>query len=140
VALIVLLLARAASDHRRFRADVRTPAALTSVVGPAVLGTRLTVLGWDWAGVALLVIALVLWAALLAPVLAHWRTPTVGASLLLAVSTESLAVLAATLAIPEHAHGPPSRDAAPDSVSATAGQPDAVGHRLGLRRRRVGYS
>jgi hypothetical protein len=56
------------------------PAALTSVAGSAVLGTRLTVLGWDWAGVALLVIAFVLWTALLVPVLAHWRKPTVGAS------------------------------------------------------------
>ena len=104
VALTVLLPARAARDHERFRADVRTPAALTSVAGTAVLGTRLTVLGWDWAGVALLVIALLLWAALLAPVLAHWRTPTVGASLVLTVSTESLAVLAATLAIADQAH------------------------------------
>jgi tellurite resistance protein TehA-like permease len=104
VALAVLLPARAARDHPRFRADVRTPAALTSVAGTAVLGTRLTLLGWDWAGVALLVIALVLWAALLMPVLAHWRTPTIGASLLLTVSTESLAVLAATLAIADQAH------------------------------------
>jgi tellurite resistance protein TehA-like permease len=104
VALAVLLPARAARDHGRFRADVRTPAALTSVAGTAVLGTRLTLLGWDWAGVALLVIAFLLWAALLAPVLAHWRTPTVGASLVLTVSTESLAVLAATLAIADQAH------------------------------------
>jgi tellurite resistance protein TehA-like permease len=104
VALAVLLPARAARDHQRFRSDVRTPAALTSAAGTAVLGTRLTVLGWGWAGVALLVIALVLWAALLGPVLTHWSTPTVGASLLLTVSTESLAVLAATLASADHAH------------------------------------
>ena len=103
-ALIVLLPARAARDHRRFRSDLRTPAALTSAAGTAVLGTRLTLLGWNWAGATLLVIALGLWAALLAPVLTHWTTPTVGVSLLLTVSTESLAVLAATLAIPEHAH------------------------------------
>jgi len=83
---------------------VRTPAALTSVAGTAVLGTRLTVLGWDWAGVALLVIAFLLWAALLAPVLAHWRTPHRRRSLVLTVSTESLAVLAATLAIADQAH------------------------------------
>ena len=41
--------------------------------------------------------------ALLAPVLRHWVTPTVGASLVLTVSTESLAVLAATLAAREDA-------------------------------------
>ena len=34
--------------------------------------------------------------------LSHWVTPTVGVSLMLTVSTESLAVLAATLAVPEH--------------------------------------
>jgi len=102
VALAVLLPARATRDRARFLVDVRTPAALTSVAGTAVLGTRLTLLGWDWAGVALLAIALVLWAALLAPVLTHWTTPTVGVSLVLTVSTESLAVLAATLATHEH--------------------------------------
>ncbi len=104
LALAVLLPARATRDRERFLTDVRTPAALTSVAGTAVLGTRLAILGWQWAGVALLVIALVVWTALLVPVLTHWRTPTVGASLVLTVSTESLAVLAATLAAPEHAH------------------------------------
>ena len=79
-ALAVLLPARAARDRARFRADVRTLAALTSVAGTAVLGTRLTVLGWDWAGVALLAIALVLWAAPLAPAPRNWVTPTVGSS------------------------------------------------------------
>ena len=103
-ALAVLLPARAARDRGRFRADVRTPAALTSAAGTAVLGTRLTVLGWDWAGIALLVIALALWAALLVPILTHWVTPTVGSSLMLTVSTESLAVLAATIAVREHTH------------------------------------
>ena len=101
--LAVLLPARATRDRARFRADVRTPAALTSVAGTAVLGTRLTLFGWDWAGLALLAIALVLWAALLAPVLGSWVTPTVGSSLVLTVSTESLAVLAATLAVRENA-------------------------------------
>jgi hypothetical protein len=101
--LAVLLPARAARDRARFRADVRTPAALTSVAGTAVLGTRLTALGWDWAGVLLLAIALVLWTALLAPVLRNWVTPTVGSSLVLTVSTESLAVLAAALAAREDA-------------------------------------
>ncbi len=102
-ALTVLLPARATRNRGRLRADVRGPAALTSVAGSAVLGTRLALLGWDWAGVALLVIALVSWVALLVPVLAHWSTPTVGASLVLPVSTESLAVLAATLATRAHA-------------------------------------
>jgi tellurite resistance protein TehA-like permease len=101
--LAVLLPLRAARDPGSFRADARTPGALTAVAATAVLGTRLTLLGWAWAGVASLVIAFLLWAALLGPVLAGWQSPTVGVSLLLAVSAESLAVLAATLAAPEHA-------------------------------------
>jgi Voltage-dependent anion channel len=79
----------------------RSPAALTGVAGTAVLGTRLTILGWDWAGVVLLIIAFVLWVGLLRPVLTHWVTPTVGVSLVLTVSTESLAVLSASLAAAE---------------------------------------
>lgn len=103
VSLAVLVPLRAARDRARFFADIRTPGALTSVAGTAVLGTRFTLLGWTWAGIALLAVALALWAALLGPVLANWKTPTIGASLVLTVSTESLAVLAATIAVPEHA-------------------------------------
>lgn len=97
-----LLPARALLDAERFRTDIRHPTALTSIAGTAVLGTRLTVAGWSWAGIGLLVIALTTWLILLWPVLGHWTTPTVGVSLLLTVSTESLAVLAATLAAREH--------------------------------------
>jgi tellurite resistance protein TehA-like permease len=98
VTLAVLLPLRAARDPVRFRADAHSPAAFTAPVATAVLGTRLTLLGWTWAGIAALVISFVLWAALLRPVLTGWKSPTVGGSLLLAVAPESLAVLAATLA------------------------------------------
>jgi Voltage-dependent anion channel len=103
VALAVLVPLRARRDPDRFRADIRTPPALTSVAGTAVLGTRLTLLGWTGAGIAALLVAAIVWALLLVPVLTHWKTPTVGSSLVLTVSTESLAVLAATLAAAEHA-------------------------------------
>jgi tellurite resistance protein TehA-like permease len=103
VTLALLLPLRVARDPAGLRADTRTPAVLTAPVATAMLGTRLTLLGWTWAGIATLVIALVLWAALLRPVLASWTSPTAGGSLLLAVAPESLAVLAATLAAPEHA-------------------------------------
>lgn len=103
VTFSVLLPLRFARDHARFWADVRTPAALIATVSTAVLGTRLTLLGWTWAGIATLAIAFVVWAALLGPVLHSWKSPTVGGSLLLAVAPQSLAVLAATLALPEHA-------------------------------------
>jgi tellurite resistance protein TehA-like permease len=103
VTLAMLLPLRAVHDPAGFRADAHTPAALTASVATAVLGTRLMLLGWTWAGMAALVIAFVLWVALLRPVLAGWKSPTVGVSLLLAVAPESLAVLAATVAAPEHA-------------------------------------
>jgi tellurite resistance protein TehA-like permease len=101
--LLALLALRAARNRDRFLADIRTPPALSSVAGTAVLGTRLTMLGWEWAGIALLATALFMWLALLVPVLSNWKTPTVGASFVLTVSTDSLAVLAATLAASEHA-------------------------------------
>jgi tellurite resistance protein TehA-like permease len=103
IALGLLLAGRAVFNPERVHREARSPAALTGVAGTAVLGTRLTLLGSSPLGIALLVIALVFWAFLLAPVLSNWITPTVGASLVLVVSTESLAVLAATLSIPEHA-------------------------------------
>jgi tellurite resistance protein TehA-like permease len=102
VTLAGLLPLRAGRDRARFRSDVRTPGALTAPAATAVLGTRLTLLGWAWAGIAALMVAFALWVALLRPVLAGWTSPTVGASLLLAVSAESLAVLSATLALQEH--------------------------------------
>jgi hypothetical protein len=101
VTLAALIPFRARRDRARFRADIRTPPALTSVAGTAVLGTRFALLGWTGVGIAMLVLALVLWSSLVAPVIRHLKTPTVGASLILTVSTESLAVLAATIALVE---------------------------------------
>jgi hypothetical protein len=76
---------------------------LTGVAATEVLGSRLIMLGWNWAGIMLLVIALVLWLALLRPVLTHWAVPTIGVSFLLTVSTESLAVLSGSVAAAEGA-------------------------------------
>jgi len=102
VGLGLLLAGRALRDRDRVRREARSPAALTAVAGTAVLGTRVAALGWTWVGIALLAMASVLWCALLAVVLTHWSTPTVGGSLMLTVATESLAVLAATIAKGEH--------------------------------------
>jgi tellurite resistance protein TehA-like permease len=99
--LAFLIPLRVRRDRARFLADIRTPPALTSVAATAVLGTRLALLGWTGVGIALFVLALGLWSLLLTPILSHWKTPTVGASLIVTVSTESLAVLAATLALLE---------------------------------------
>lgn len=103
IVLGALLGARLWRDRERLLRDARSPVAMTGVAATEVLGTRLALLGWHWAGIALLVIALALWVTLLGPVLTHWTVPTVGASFLLAVSTESLAVLSATLAALERA-------------------------------------
>jgi tellurite resistance protein TehA-like permease len=102
-ALGLLLIARVVLDRERAHREARSPAALTGVAGTAVLGTRLTLLGWSVAGIGLLVVALAVWLVLLGPVLAAWAAPTVGASLVLTVSTESLGVLAAAIAERERA-------------------------------------
>jgi tellurite resistance protein TehA-like permease len=103
VALGVLLAGRVADDRAAILREARTPAALTGVAATAVLGSGAELLGWSWAGEALLAIAFALWLALLVPVFAGRSSPTVGATFLLVVAPESLAVLASALAVHEHA-------------------------------------
>lgn len=103
IALALLVVGRAVGSRSRFHAEACSPAAMTGVAGTAVLGARLVTLGWDWAGQGLLVIAFIFWVGLLAPVLLHWKRPTVGTSFVMTVATQSLAVLAALLATREHA-------------------------------------
>jgi len=103
VSLALLLGLRAARDLKGVAADARTPASLTAPIATTVLGTRLTLLGWTWAGIAALVLALGLWLVLLRPVWLGWTSPTVGVSLLLAVSSEALAVVATAVAARDHA-------------------------------------
>lgn len=99
IALVELLPARALSDWSRFRIDLRSPTALTSIAGTGVLGTRLTLAGWTGPAAALLVAAVVIWLGLVPYVLRHWQTPTIGASFILTVATESLALVASALAL-----------------------------------------
>jgi hypothetical protein len=99
VLLGLLLGGRVLLRRERVRSEARSPAALTGVAGTAVLGTGLTLLGWVGAGEVLLGLTLCLWLVLLGPVLRNWATPTVGASFVLVVSTESLPVLASTVAV-----------------------------------------
>jgi tellurite resistance protein TehA-like permease len=98
LALACLLPLRALGGARQFEVDIAHPTSLTSIAGTSVLGTRLTLLGWDWAGAVLLVVAVGIWLFLVPVVLRNWRTPTIGASFILTVATESLALLAAALA------------------------------------------
>lgn len=104
VALAWLLPARAVAGIARFEDDLGHPTALTSIAGTGVLGTRLTLLGgWNTPAAVLLVIAVVVWLGLVPGVLSHWRTPTIGASFILTVATESLGLLAAALAYADDA-------------------------------------
>jgi len=95
----IVMLALALRRRPLLLEQVRLPAALTGVAGTDVLGARVAMLGWNTPAAALLAVGLVLWLLLVPSVLAHWRRPTVGASFVLVVATESLAVLAAGLAI-----------------------------------------
>lgn len=90
--------ARLLGDRRRFRAEADTPAALTAVAATAVLGARLSTLGWQAVAAALLVLAAALWPGLLLAVLRHWGRRMPGAAFLVCVATQGLAVLAGTLA------------------------------------------
>jgi tellurite resistance protein TehA-like permease len=80
--------------------DSQMPAALTSVAATAVLGARATGVGWSGVAAALLTLGTILWLILLAPVLLRLRRrPAAGAAFMATVSTQSLAVLAAQLAL-----------------------------------------
>ncbi len=84
-------------DREGWRADVQRPAALTAVAGTAVLGARLTVLGWSWAGWALLAFSTVLALGLIPAATPAALSARTGASFLVVVGLQSLAVLAAML-------------------------------------------
>jgi len=75
------------------------PRSLTAVAASSVLGVRCAELGWSWAAGTLLLVAFVVFVSILPAVLAHWQRPAGGASFLLPVAVESLALLASSLAI-----------------------------------------
>jgi hypothetical protein len=97
----LLVASRVWNDRPRARLEAASPASLTGVAATAVLGVRVALLGWHRVGAALLAIAFCVWLVLVPRVLRRWTTPTVGVSFVLVVSTESLAVLAAVLAVHE---------------------------------------
>lgn len=97
----LVVAGRVLGDRPRARLEAGSPASLTGVAGTAVLGARVALLGWHVVAAALLALALCVWLALVPRVLRRWSTPTVGGSFVLVVSTESLAVLAAVLAVRE---------------------------------------
>lgn len=90
--------ARLVGDRGRFRAEADTPAALTAVAATTVIGTRLSMLGWQTVAAALLALSAVLWPGLLLNVLGHWGRRMPGAAFLGCVATQGLAVLATAVA------------------------------------------
>ncbi|WP_051945852.1 tellurite resistance/C4-dicarboxylate transporter family protein [Streptacidiphilus rugosus] len=86
-------------DRRRWVANADTPPALTAVAATTVLGTRLSLFGWQTTAAVLLAIAAVAWPGLLAAVLRHWQHHLPGVAFLVCVATQGLAVLSGTLAL-----------------------------------------
>ncbi|WP_229696655.1 tellurite resistance/C4-dicarboxylate transporter family protein [Streptomyces lasiicapitis] len=86
-----------ARDRARWTKSAITPPALTAVAATTVVGTRFSLLGWQWLAITLLVIAAVVWPVLLLAVVRHWQRGMPGGVFLVCVATQGLSVLAATL-------------------------------------------
>lgn len=98
VGLAADFVVRLVRERERWRAEAGTPEALTAVAATAVLGTRISALGWQTLAEALLALAAMLWPGLLFDVVRHWRARMPGSVFLSCVATQGLAVLGATLA------------------------------------------
>jgi tellurite resistance protein TehA-like permease len=97
--LAAVLALRMLHERDRFIREARSPAALTGVAASCVLGSAVAPHGYYPVAAALLGLAGVSWVLLMAPVLSHWQTPTIGVSFLVAVAPLGLAVLGAILAV-----------------------------------------
>jgi tellurite resistance protein TehA-like permease len=97
--LVADFATRFLTDRPRWIADARTPPSLTAVAATAILGTRLSLLGWQTAAAVLLALGGVALAALLLPVMRHETRRAAGSAFLICVAPQALAVLAMTLAL-----------------------------------------
>lgn len=103
IALAMALAWRGAADRPALRQEGRSPSGLSAVAASAVLGTRVVDLGWTAPGIALLVVSFGIWLALAGSVLHRLTGQAPGSAFMVTVSTEALAVLAATIAASENA-------------------------------------
>jgi tellurite resistance protein TehA-like permease len=103
-AVAVAVVALAARARARLAQHACAPAALTWIAGSGVVGARLSLLGWQREADALLAVAAGLWVLLVPRAAWRRRGPSVGLTFLLAVATESVAVLCARVALAEGAH------------------------------------
>ncbi|MER5689296.1 tellurite resistance/C4-dicarboxylate transporter family protein [Streptomyces sp. NPDC002205] len=86
-------------DRDRWTAEAATPPALTAVAATTVLGTRLSLLGWQNVAAALLALAVLLWPGLLINVVRRGKRHMPGGVFLICVATQGLAVLSGRLAV-----------------------------------------
>jgi hypothetical protein len=93
-----VFLARLVFDSKRWLSEAGRPGALTAIAGTGVLGLGLVLSGWRVVSWIFLALAVLLWTGLMPLALRNLRAPTIGASFLICVGTQSLAVLAGQLA------------------------------------------
>ncbi|MFD5626128.1 tellurite resistance/C4-dicarboxylate transporter family protein [Streptomyces sp. NPDC127072] len=98
LALAADFTVRLLRERTRWATEAGTPAGLTAVAATTVLGTRLSLLGWQEVAGALLALSAVLWPVLLLLVVRHWSRRMPGGVFLVCVATQGLSVLGATLA------------------------------------------
>lgn len=96
--MAVTFFLRLRGDEEGRRAAEREPVSLTTVAGSGVLGVGLLLFRYEMAAEALLALMAVAWLLLLPRVVRHLRRRLPGAAYLVTVSTQSLVVLASTLA------------------------------------------
>jgi Voltage-dependent anion channel len=92
-----LALVATPAGRERLRAAATRPDALTAIAGPCVVASRLAAGGHRWPAVPVLAAAVVAWAALVPRVAGALPSRVSGDAFLLAVATQSPAVLAAGL-------------------------------------------
>lgn len=99
LALAADFLLRFVKDRERWLREAGTPPGLTAVAATTVLGTRLSLLGWQGLAEALLALAAVLWPVLLVAVRRNRRRGRMpGGVFLICVATQGLSVLGSTIA------------------------------------------
>ncbi len=101
--LAARLLAGLAANRRRTIGGARELDALTAVAGTCVLAVGLAALGRPGPALGLWFVGLALWCAILPRLVGRLPPTPGGRAFLLTVSTQSLAVLGATLAVREGA-------------------------------------
>jgi hypothetical protein len=98
LAISGLRLAATAAGRARLRAAAAHPEALTAIAGPCVVAARLVAGGHRWPAVPVLAVAVAAWIALVPRIARTLPARAGGLAFLLAVATQSPAVVAAVLA------------------------------------------